>query len=150
MFVPVPPQSNQPAPEPPDDPNEPNELDDEAADEDAADFAIAAMQRPPVWPAVVRWARLCRLLAFVSLVIFGFFSAQHLYHAITAEPQIMPFMPQISPATYLGYAFLYAVYAIASCISLLGFAELLQVFLSIEAASRRQREPSESDQGDDA
>ena len=89
----------------------------------------------------MRWARLCRVLAYVCLIIFGFLAARNLYLAVNGEPQIGVFMaPRIAPAAYLGDALLCVIYGVASCISLLGFAELLQVFLSIEAGVHRQRD----------
>ncbi len=140
MFVPVPPQSNQPAPAPPPDERPLNcaELEDDAAPADEEpDLDLAALPAPTVWPAVVRWARLCRVLAYVSLIIFGFFAASNLYRAAIDEPQFAPFVPHVSSTAYLGYALLWAILAVAVCLSLLGFAELLHVILSIEAAAHR-------------
>jgi hypothetical protein len=52
--------------------------------------------------------------------------------------------PRVTPAWYLWYAFLCTVLGIASCISLLGFAELLYLLMAIEATirDRRDRTPS--------
>ena len=98
---------------------------------------------------MVRWARLCRVLAFVRLGIFGCYAARNLYLAFDNEPQFGPFLVQpVSPGVYLGYALLFTTLGIASCISLLGFAELLHVFLSIEAAAHRPRDRSPPDPPD--
>jgi hypothetical protein len=149
MFVPVPPQSNQPEPTPPEARVDTDA--DAALDDDAPELDMPTIRRLVAWPAVVRWARLCRVLAYVSLVIFGFLAARNLYFAVANEPQFGPFMPPpVSPGVYLGYALLCVIFGIASCISLLGFAELLHVIMSIEAAAHRQRDrasPSDQPEG---
>jgi hypothetical protein len=104
------------------------------------------LRQRAIWPAVVRWARLCRVLAFVSLAIFGFLAARNLYLLGDNEPQVGPFVvPPESPAAYFGYAVLCAIIGVVSCISLLGFAELLHVIMSIETAVHRphDRAPTE-------
>ena len=143
MFVSVPPDSDQPAPRPPDEPDEPVDIEDEAAQDQAPEIAIAALRGPMLWPAVVRWARLCRAMAYICLIIFGILALRSVFLAIRGDPPLKQFVggpPPVSPAVYLGEALLYVVYAVASCISLLGFAQLLIVFLSIEAGVQRQRD----------
>jgi hypothetical protein len=149
MFVPVPPQSNQPTPEPPDEPTE-SELPPD--DDEAPDLEIRTLHGAAAWPAIVRWARLCRVLAVICLLIFGYFAARNLYFAVSDEQEFGRFMfQQVSPGVYVAYALLYALVAVASCISLFGFAALLHLFISIEAAShrRRDRSPPESAKNDD-
>jgi hypothetical protein len=143
VFVPVPPRSNQPEPEPPDESGETADTDAASDDDEAPELDLPPLRRPTTWPAVVRWARLCRVLAYISLIIFGILTARNLYLVVNNEPQFGPFQPPISPAVFLGYALLCAILGVASCISLLGFAELLHVFMSIEAAaSHRSRDRS--------
>jgi hypothetical protein len=140
VFTPLPPQSNEPAPEPRDEPDENDPADEELDAAEPPDVALPPSHGPARWPAVVRWSRLCRVLAFVSLVCFGWGAASNLYEAISAEPQFGPFVqPRATPGWYFIYAFVCAVFAITSCISLLGFAELLYLVMAIEAKSRRNR-----------
>ncbi len=136
MFVPVPP--SQPTPPPEDQPARDVDVEVPPEEDEAPELEVPYFYRPPAWPAVVRWARLCRVLAFVSLVTFGFLAARNLYLAVSPEPPIGPFLvAPVTPAAYAGNAVLHTIGAIASCISLLGFAELLHVVLSIEKAAHR-------------
>jgi hypothetical protein len=154
MFVPVPPGSDQPAPQPLDEPDEPVDIEDDAAQDEPPEIAIATLRGPMLWPAVVRWARLCGAMAYICLVVFGFLALRSVFLAIRGDPPLKQFVggpPPVSPAVYLGEALLYVIYAVVSCISLLGFAQLLIVFLSIEAGVHRQRDrPSPVRERDDA
>jgi hypothetical protein len=150
VFPPVPPRADQPAPEHPGQPDEPDDAAEpnEAPDLDAAleadeptDLEMPLLHRSPLWPAVVRWARLCRVLAFVTLAYFGWNAASYLYAAITGE--VEPFVrPHVIPAWNLFYALVHTLFAVASCISLLGFAELLHLLMSIEATLRHNQDRS--------
>ena len=140
MFNPIPPGSNPqpPGPAPGADEPELQDPDETAEGEEPLDDDISSLKRPHLWPAVTRWSRLCRVLAFVSLVIFGWMAATSLYQALTFEPEFDPFMrPRPTPGLLFWFALLYLIAAVASCISLLGFAELLHLFIAIEAAGRR-------------
>ena len=99
---------------------------------------------------VNRLFSVCRVLAFVSLICFGWGAASNLFQAVATDPQLGPFMqPRVTPGWYALYAFLCAVLGVASCVGLLGFAELLHLFISLEAASRPRRGRSPPD-GEDA
>jgi hypothetical protein len=145
VFNPIPPEADPP-PAPPDEINEPDDSDGGLDADDTADLRIPPIRTPSSWPALVRWSRYCRVLAFVFLVWYGWHAAWYLYdgfHAI--DSQVQPRMePRATPGYYFLYGFYNAVLAVASCISLLGFAELLYLLMSIEATTRdrRDREPS--------
>jgi hypothetical protein len=141
VFNPIPPESIQPPPEPADEPkgDDPDEVQDNAEPE----MEMPQWVRPPRWPALVRWSRICRVLAILSVIYFGWGAASNVYQLLQRDSQFPLFMQQpVAPSTYLYYALLNVVLAIASCISLLGFAELLHLLMSIEAASREQRDRS--------
>jgi hypothetical protein len=149
VFTPIPPQANEPAPEPQDEPNE-DDAAGEEPDAEPPDVAMPPLHGPARWPAVVRWSRLCRVLAFVSLICFGWGAASNLYEALNTEPQFGPFIqPRATPGWYLTYSLLCVVSGITSCISLLGFAELLHLLMAIEAKSRRSRHRSRRRDGPD-
>jgi hypothetical protein len=142
VFTPIPPQSNEPPPEPRDGPGEIEAPDDEPDADEPPDLDLPLLHGPARWPAVVRWSRLCRVLAFVGLVCFGWAAASNLYEALYGEPQFAFMQPRATPGWYFFYAFLYSVFAVASCLSLLGFAELLHLLMSIEATSRQRPDRS--------
>ena len=49
----------------------------------------------------MRWARLCRVLAFLSLIGFGWGAASNLYHSLTFEPEFVPFtQPRMTAGWY--------------------------------------------------
>ena len=123
--------------------HEPNadEQDEAYGADEPADVEMPLLTPPPRWPAVTRWSRCCKVLAFLCLIVFGFVAASNLYQAATAEPEFDPFMrPRVTPGWYLLYALLYAAIGVVVCISLLGFAELLKLLMAIEADVRRGQE----------
>ena len=145
MFNPLPPESNPPPPPPGvDETHEENintEPFDAEMDAEPDDVEIPPLSRPPRWPAVARWARLCRVLAFLSLIGFGWGAASNLYHSLTFEPEFVPFMQQrMTAGWYFLYAVICALLAIVTCLSFLGFAELLHLFISLESSARDRRD----------